>query len=133
MGDRLSKASTSNEQVKDLVAEYGQGIVNECHNISAFTFEQVIRQVKAKYVVGLTATPTHKDGHAPIIYMQCGPVRVSMSARTMKESMPFEHRVIPRLTSDGALLLHSGSSPSAPHLEGPPMHSPATNTSRASR
>jgi len=67
MGDRLSKASASNEQVKDLVAEYGQGIVNEWHHISAFTFEQVIRQVKAKYAVGLTATPTHKNGYDPII------------------------------------------------------------------
>jgi superfamily II DNA or RNA helicase len=86
------------EQVKDLVAEYGQVIVDECHHISAFTFEQVMRQVKAKYVVGLTATPTRKDGHHPIIYMQCGPVRFSMSARTMTESTPFEHRVIPRPT-----------------------------------
>lgn len=86
------------EQVKDLVAEYGQVIVEECPHISAFTFEQVMRQVKAKYVVGLTATPTRKDGHHPIIYMQCGPVRFSMNARTMTESTPFEHRVIPRLT-----------------------------------
>ena len=86
------------EQVKDLVAEYGQVIVDECHHISAVTFEQVMRQAKAKYVVGLTATPTRKDGHHPIIYMQCGPVRFSMSPRTMTESTPFEHRVIPRLT-----------------------------------
>ena len=63
-----------------------------------FTFEQVMRQIKAKYVVRLTATPTRKDGHHPIIYMQCGPVRFSMSARTMTESTPFEHQVIPRRT-----------------------------------
>src|SRR5712691_11311256 len=82
--------------VKDFVAEYGQVIVDECHHISAFTFEQVMRQVKAKYVVGLTATPTRKDGHHPIIYMQCGPVRFSMTARTMTEKTPFEHKVTPR-------------------------------------
>ncbi len=86
------------EEVKDFVAEYGQVIVDECHHISAFTFEQVMRQVKAKYVVGLTATPTRKDGHHPIIYMQCGPIRYSLSARTMTETTPFEHRVIPRMT-----------------------------------
>lgn len=86
------------EEVKDFVAEYGQVIVDECHHISAFTFEQVMKQVKAKYVVGLTATPTRKDGHHPIIYMQCGPTRLSMSARTMTETTPFEHRVIPRHT-----------------------------------
>lgn len=86
------------EAVKDFVADYGQVIVDECHHISAFTFEQVMRQVKAKYVVGLTATPTRKDGHHPIIYMQCGPIRFSLSARAMTETTPFEHRVIPRMT-----------------------------------
>lgn len=86
------------EEVKDFVAEYGQVIVDECHHISAFTFEQVMKQVKAKYVVGLTATPTRKDGHHPIIYMQCGPIRFNLSARTMLETTPFEHRVTPRIT-----------------------------------
>jgi len=86
------------DEVKDFVAEYGQVIVDECHHISAFTFEQVMRQVKAKYVVGLTATPTRKDGHHPVIYMQCGPVRHYLSARTMLETTPFEHKVTPRYT-----------------------------------
>lgn len=86
------------DEVKHFVAEYGQVIVDECHHISAFTFEQVMRQVKAKYVVGLTATPTRKDGHHPIIYMQCGPVRFSMNAKTMTETTPFEHKVTPRHT-----------------------------------
>jgi superfamily II DNA or RNA helicase len=84
--------------VKDFVAEYGQVIVDECHHISAFTFEQVMRQVKARFVLGLTATPTRKDGHHPIIYMQCGPARFSMSAKAMTETNPFNHRVIPRHT-----------------------------------
>ncbi len=84
--------------VKDFVAEYGQVIVDECHHISAFTFEQVMKATKAKYIVGLTATPTRKDGHHPIVIMQCGPVRFSMSARAMTEANPFEHRVLPRHT-----------------------------------
>ncbi len=50
-------------EIKDMVAEYGQIIVDECHHIPAFTFEQVLKQVKAKYIVGLTATPIRKDGH----------------------------------------------------------------------
>ncbi|HEY7305619.1 MAG TPA: DEAD/DEAH box helicase family protein [Bryobacteraceae bacterium] len=86
------------EEVKDFVAEYGQVVVDECHHISAFTFEQVMKQVKARYIVGLTATPTRKDGHHPIIYMQCGPARFSMTARAMAETTPFEHRVLPRYT-----------------------------------
>lgn len=84
--------------VKNFVAEYGQVIVDECHHLSAFTFEQVMKQVKAKYVLGLTATPERKDGHHPIIYMQCGPIRYKLSARSMTAASPFEHEVIPRLT-----------------------------------
>ena len=86
------------DEVKDFVAEYGHVIIDECHHISAYTFEQMMRQVKAKYIVGLTATPTRKDGHHPIIYMQCGPIRYRMSTRTMTETTPFEHKVIPRYT-----------------------------------
>jgi hypothetical protein len=69
------------KEVKAFVAEYGHVIVDECHHLSAFTFEQVMRQAKGKFVVGLTATPTRKDGHHPIIYMQCGPARYKMAVR----------------------------------------------------
>ncbi len=86
------------DEVKDFVAEYGQVIVDECRHISAFTFEQVLKKVKARYIVGLTATPTRKDGHHPIIYMQCGPIRFNMGARKMTETTPFQHKVIPRHT-----------------------------------
>src|SRR5712692_2636963 len=94
----ILQSSHDKEGVKDFVAEYGQVIVDECHHLSAFTFEQVMKQVKAKYIVGLTATPERKDGHHPIIYMQCGPIRYKLSARSMTASSPFEHEVIPRLT-----------------------------------
>ncbi len=86
------------KEVKDFVAEYGHVIVDECHHLSAFTFEQVMRQVKAKFVIGLTATPTRKDGHHPIIYMECGPARYTMAVRAMTDSTPFDHVVIPRIT-----------------------------------
>ena len=84
--------------VKDFVTEYGQVIVDECHHLSAYTFERVMKQVKAKYVVGLTATPTRKDGHQPIIFMQCGPIRFNMSAREAAARSPFEHLVVPKTT-----------------------------------
>ena len=86
-------------EVKDCVAEYGHVIVDECHHLSAFSFEQVMKQVKAKYVVGLTATPTRKDGHHPIVFMQCGPIRFSLSARESAARAPFRHLLIPRHTS----------------------------------
>jgi superfamily II DNA or RNA helicase len=56
-------------------------IVDECHHLTAFSFEQVMRQVRAKFIVGLTATLARKDGHHPIIFMQCGPIRFNLSAR----------------------------------------------------
>jgi superfamily II DNA or RNA helicase len=62
---QLYGVAVSSSSVKDFVAEYGQVIVDECHHLSAFTFEQVMKQVKAKYIVGLTATPERKDGHHP--------------------------------------------------------------------
>jgi superfamily II DNA or RNA helicase len=85
-------------EVKDLVAEYGQVIVDECHHIPAFTFEQVLKQVKARYVVGLTATPIRKDGHHPIIMMQCGPIRFRETAKKQVDTMPFKHMVLTRFT-----------------------------------
>jgi superfamily II DNA or RNA helicase len=85
--------------VDDLVAGYGQVIVDECHHLSAFSFEQVLRQAKAKYVLGLTATPMRKDGHHPIILMQCGPIHYRVNARDQAASRPFEHVAIPRFTN----------------------------------
>jgi superfamily II DNA or RNA helicase len=85
-------------EVKDCVAEYGHVVVDECHHLTAFSFEQVMRQVKAKYIVGLTATPVRKDGHHPIIFMQCGPIRFNMTAREATERSPFRHLVLPRHT-----------------------------------
>lgn len=84
--------------IKDLVTDYGQVIIDECHHLSAFSFEQVLKQVKAKYVLGLTATPIRKDGHHPIIIMQCGPIRFRVNDRQQAAIMPFDHVVIPRTT-----------------------------------
>src|SRR5216684_7209005 len=84
--------------VEDFVGDYGHVIVDECHHLSAFTFERVLREVKAKYVLGMTATLTRKDGHHPIINMQCGPVRFHLDAKKAAESSHIEHKVIPRMT-----------------------------------
>jgi superfamily II DNA or RNA helicase len=58
-----------------------------------------MRQVKAKFIVGLTATPTRKDGHHPIIFMQWGPIRFNLSAREAAEHSSLQHLVVPRQTS----------------------------------
>ena len=77
--------------VSDRVGEYGHIIVDECHHLAAPSFEQVIRQAKARYVTGLSATVSRKDGHHPIIFMQCGPVRHRVDAKNMAAAHPFEH------------------------------------------
>jgi len=86
-------------EVADLVADYGQVIIDECHHLSAFSFEQVLKQVRARYVVGLTATPVRRDGHHPIITMQCGPIRYRTDAKSQTAARPFDHRVVVRGTA----------------------------------
>ena len=62
-------------ETSELVENYGHVIVDECHHLSAFSFEAILKRTKAKYVLGLTATPIRRDGRQPIIFMQCGPTR----------------------------------------------------------
>ena len=81
-------------QVDDIVADYGQLVVDECHHVSAVSFEAAIREGKAKYVLGLSATVTRKDGQHPIIFMQCGPVRYRTSAKARAGQQSLRHRVI---------------------------------------
>ncbi len=85
--------------VNDMVGNYGHIIVDECHHISAASFEQVIRQAKARFVTGLSATVTRQDGHHPIIFMQCGPVRYRVDDRQQAAARSFTHKVIVRRTN----------------------------------
>jgi superfamily II DNA or RNA helicase len=86
-------------KVDDIVGDYGHLIVDECHHIPAISFERVARRSRAKYVLGLSATVTRKDGHHPMIFMQCGPVRYLVTAKQGARLHPFEHRVIFRETN----------------------------------
>ncbi|WP_019914308.1 TOTE conflict system archaeo-eukaryotic primase domain-containing protein [Paenibacillus sp. HW567] len=85
--------------VKPFVSEYGQVIVDECHHISAYSFEQVLREVKAKYVVGLTATLKRQDGQEAIVRFQLGPLLMKIDAKTLSSSRGFLLRVVPRYTT----------------------------------
>ncbi len=87
-----------NGVVDDLVGNYGHLIVDECHHLSAQSFELVARQAKAKFVTGLSATVARKDGHHPIIFMQCGPVRYRGNTKQQAAAHPFEHTVMVRPT-----------------------------------
>jgi superfamily II DNA or RNA helicase len=84
--------------VKDIISDYSQVIVDECHHIPAFSFEQALKKASARFVLGLTATPIRKDGHQPILMMQCGPLRYKGPAKKGVQDDPFEHLVLPRWT-----------------------------------
>jgi superfamily II DNA or RNA helicase len=85
-------------QIDDIVAGYGQVIADECHHLAASSFEAVISRSKAKYVLGLSATVTRQNGHHPIIFMQCGPVRYKVDDRQQARERPFSHHVLVRRT-----------------------------------
>lgn len=84
--------------VEDLVATYGHVLVDECHHVPAVSFERVMREVKARYVTGLTATPKRRDGHHPILEFQLGPIRYSIGAKKLAAHRPFRHRLVVRET-----------------------------------
>ena len=84
--------------VEDLVTGYGHVIVDECHHVPAVSFERVLSEVRARYVLGLTATPQRRDGHHPILEMQLGPVRFLVDAKNQAAKRPFQHRLVVRGT-----------------------------------
>jgi superfamily II DNA or RNA helicase len=94
----LMQSLVKNKSIDDRVADYGQIIIDECHHLSAVSFEAVIKACKAKYVLGLTATATRKDGHQPIIFMQCGAIRYKVDAKKQAQLRPFSHKIMLRNT-----------------------------------
>lgn len=94
----IMQSLVKKDEVKEWIKDYGMVIVDECHHVPAFSFEQILRNVSAKYIYGLTATPVRQDGHHPIIFMQCGPIRYKVDAHKQAEKRPFDHFVIPRFT-----------------------------------
>ena len=84
--------------VEDLVATYGHVIVDECHHVPAVSFERVMREVRARYVTGLTATPKRRDGHHPILEFQLGRIRYSVDAKKLATHDPFQRRLVVRET-----------------------------------
>jgi superfamily II DNA or RNA helicase len=81
-------------EVNPLVEDYGHVIVDECHHVGATSFESILKRVKARFVLGLTATPVRRDGQQPTIFMQCGPIR-HMAARPL--NAPHDLAIVPHL------------------------------------
>jgi len=95
----LIQSLVKKDMVDDIVADYGHLVIDECHHLSAVSFEAVARAFKGKYVLALTATATRKDGHHPIIFMQCGPIRYKVDAKQQAALRPFTHKVVMRPTN----------------------------------
>jgi superfamily II DNA or RNA helicase len=69
------------DAASEMLASYGMLVIDECHHVPAISTEKVARLAPARYVLGLTATPQRRDGHQPIIRMQCGPTRHTIRTR----------------------------------------------------
>jgi superfamily II DNA or RNA helicase len=82
-----------NDEVSDEIEHYGHVVIDECHHLAARSYEKLFKAAKARYVLGLTATPIRRDGQHPIIFMQCGPIRHEASR---PEGAPRSLTVIPR-------------------------------------
>lgn len=80
-------------EVNPLVESYGQVIVDECHHVGAVSFDAILKRTKARFLLGLTATPIRRDGLQPIIFMQCGPIRYTAAKPA---GAPHDLEVVPR-------------------------------------
>jgi superfamily II DNA or RNA helicase len=94
----LIQSLIRDNEVDDMVKNYGMVIVDECHHVPSVNYEKVLGAVNARYVYGLTATPARQDGQHPITFMQCGAIRYSVDAKSQAIKRNFEHYIIPCFT-----------------------------------
>jgi superfamily II DNA or RNA helicase len=71
----MLQSLTKISDLTEIMGSYSQIIIDECHHIPASSFEDILKQIPARYVLGLTATPYRKDGLEKILFEQCGPIR----------------------------------------------------------
>ncbi len=98
------------DDLHDLVRAYGHVVIDECHHVPAVQVERVLSAIPARYVTGLTATPYRRDGHQPIITMQCGPVRHMVRRPAVHTRDAVERLVIRKDTSFDQSVLPSRAS-----------------------
>jgi superfamily II DNA or RNA helicase len=67
------------DDITELTSRYGQVIVDECHHLGAAAYEHSVKRIGAQFWLGLTATPTRRDGLSGIVTWQLGPVRHTMA------------------------------------------------------
>ena len=98
------------DRAADFLRGYGHVVIDECHHVPAVSIERVLAAIPAHYMTGLTATPYRRDGHQPIINMQCGPIRHEVDAAAVRQHHDLELLVVRRETRfDPALLPNEAS------------------------
>ena len=87
------KSLWNNGKFNEIVKNYGMIIIDECHHLAAFTYENAVNTVNAKYVYGVTATPNRENGHTPIIKMQCGDIRYEVDFKNFNKNLNIPMKV----------------------------------------
>jgi len=75
----MMQTLTRVEDLAAVYAGYGLVLIDECHHIPATSFEALLKACPTRRVIGLTATPMRKDRLEKLLYLQCGPIRHTMS------------------------------------------------------
>lgn len=96
-------SAMSEDGIKPFVRDYGMVLADECHHVAAIGYERVLKYINARYVYGLSATPTRQDGMTPIVFMQCGPIRFKSDAKAQIARQSFGRVLVPRFTPFRAL------------------------------
>lgn len=94
MAGSVCKKGKFHKRLKD----YGLVIVDECHHAASDTIVEVLQEVNAKYVYGVTATPFRSDGLEKINEMLLGPIRYRYTSKDRAKEQGIEHLVYPRFT-----------------------------------
>lgn len=78
--------------------EYAQVYFDECHHAASDSAIEVLQEINAKYVYGVTATPKRGDGKEKINEFLLGPIRYRFTAKDRAEEQNINHLVYPRFT-----------------------------------
>lgn len=94
----MVRSLKKNGELHNRLKSYGMIIVDECHHSASDTMSEILMEVDAKYVYGITATPFRGDGLDKINNLLLGPIRFQYTAKEQAKNQGIEHYVIPRFT-----------------------------------
>ena len=81
-----------------MLKKYSQVYFDECHHAASDSAIEVLQEINARYVYGVTATPKRGDGKEKINEFLLGPVRYRFTAKDRAEEQNIDHLVYPRFT-----------------------------------